>query len=100
MFDCYEFSFKHYISEEGRLFVNTSSFAVLTEKENEENGFKKLQLKNLELQNENFEFSQTIRKQEALIRKLDIFAKFIDFLKAVKWVIGFLISFVLYLLLT
>lgn len=61
---------------------------------------EKLKTKNLVLQNENLEFAQTIRKQEATIRKLDIFAKIIDFLKAVKWVIGFLIGILLYLLLS
>jgi len=102
-------TYKHKISPKAKEIVDEfgslSTYLELCElernkKENEETEFKKLQVKNLELQNENLQFSQTIRKQEAIIRKLDILTKFIDFLKAVKWVIGFLIAFVLYLLLT
>jgi len=39
------------ISEKGRNFINTSSFVQLTEKEKEEDEFKKLQTENLTLQN-------------------------------------------------
>ena len=87
------------ITQSGRNFINTSSFVQLTEKENQDDELKKLQKINLELHNENFEFSKTIRKQEAIIRKLDIFAKFVDLLKAFKWVICTLISILLFLLL-
>jgi hypothetical protein len=40
-------------------------------KEDEENELKKLQKENLQLQNENLEYSKTIRKQEQDIRDLD-----------------------------
>ena len=40
-----------YISEKGKIFINTSSFAHLAEKEKEENELKKLQTENLTLQN-------------------------------------------------
>jgi len=55
---------------------------------NDENELKLLQLINLKLQNENFEFSQTIREKEAKIRDLELKIKGIELLKQYKWFIG------------
>jgi hypothetical protein len=57
------------------------------EKEKEENELKKLKIKNIELQNENLEFSKTIREQESRIRNLEEQNNFFELLKSYWWFI-------------
>ena len=48
---------------------------------------EQLEIKNLKLQNENLEYSKTIRDQEARIRDLEEQNKFIELLKGYWWVL-------------
>lgn len=49
--------------------------------------FQELQKKNIELQNENFAYLQTIREQEARLRSFDEQNKFVELLKSYWWII-------------
>lgn len=49
--------------------------------------FQELQKKNIELQNENLAYQQTIREQEARLRSLDEQNKFVEVLKNYWWLI-------------
>lgn len=49
--------------------------------------FHELQKQNIELQNENLAYQQTIREQEARLRSFDEQNKFIELLKSYWWII-------------
>ncbi|MBF9254987.1 hypothetical protein I2I11_16910 [Pontibacter sp. 172403-2] len=72
------------------IFFQNGGFKVEFEKEQnrveEENESKRLQKENLILQNENFEYAQTLREQESRIRILDEKLKEFEKVKNIWWV--------------
>lgn len=79
-------------NKETKNFLDNGGFVKLFQDEldtiEKTENVEKLKTKNLELQNENLEFSQTIRKHEAAIRDLEIKIKGIELLKQYWWFIG------------
>jgi len=90
-------TYKHKILPKAKSIIakhgSLSAFLELVEielnrKENEETEFKKLQVKNLELQNDNLEYSETLREKELRIIDLEIKIKGIELIKQYWWFIG------------
>ena len=90
-------NYKHKILPEVKTIIDKygslSAYLELCEiernkKENEETELKKLQVKNLELQNDNLKYSETLREKELRIVDLELKIKGIELIKQYWWFIG------------